>query len=67
MTSEYENRDLRLTGMIKTPLKKYWGWGKSNAGLRCPIDKDVNELDNKEFIYVPKLQTYVSTGWCRWV
>lgn len=62
MTSEYENRDLRLSGMIKTPLKKYWGWGKSNAGGGAQYDKDVNELDNKEFIYVPRLQTYVSTG-----
>lgn len=62
MNSEYENRDLRLTGMIKTPLKKYWGWGKSNSGGGAQYDKDVSDVDNKELIYIPKLQTYVSTG-----
>lgn len=62
MALEYDNRDLRLIGMVKTPLKKYWGWGKSNAGGGAQYDKNVNEIDNKEFIYVPKLQTFVSTG-----
>lgn len=62
MDSEFENRDLRLTGMIKTPLNKYWGWGKSNGGGGAQYDKDINDLDIKELIYVPKLQTYVSTG-----
>lgn len=62
MTSEFENRDLRLTGMIKTPLKKYWGWGKSNGGGGAQYDKDVNDMESNEFLYVPRLQTYLSTG-----
>ncbi|WP_372772864.1 RagB/SusD family nutrient uptake outer membrane protein [Mangrovibacterium sp.] len=32
MVDEFENRDLRLEGLVTEPLKEYWGWGGSTNG-----------------------------------
>jgi hypothetical protein len=32
MTSEFQNRDLRLKGFVSEPLKRYWGWGLAVDG-----------------------------------
>nr|WKN34557.1 RagB/SusD family nutrient uptake outer membrane protein [Tunicatimonas sp. TK19036] len=32
LTSEYENRDLRVRLNTKVPLQQYWGWGAATAG-----------------------------------
>lgn len=32
MVDEFQNRDLRLVGLVKQPLKEYWGYGNTNGG-----------------------------------
>jgi len=58
MQSEFENRDLRLKGLVKEPLKKYWGWGAGTNGGGARYDQNIDDITTYDFRYVPKLQTY---------
>ncbi|PWJ57934.1 putative outer membrane starch-binding protein [Dyadobacter jejuensis] len=53
MTSEYENRDYRLTSTIQKPMDWYWGWGSNNAGSNYAID--ITTLASTTYQYIPNL------------
>lgn len=61
MVSEYSNRDLRLKGLIKEPLKNYWGWGKGNDGGGAQYDKTFADV-KFDFRFIPALQSSSMTG-----
>ena len=56
MTSEFENRDYRLTSFVYRPLKEYWGWGSNvnggGAQYGVPFE-DSGKIWN--YTYVPEL------------
>ena len=60
MTSEFQNRDLRLVGLVKEPLKEYWGYGSGTAGGGAQYDKDFSDF-SWDFRYVPNLDNESAT------
>jgi len=60
MTSEFQNRDLRLKGLVKEPLKKYWGYGAATDGGGAQYGKDFEDSGIEfDYRFVPQL---VSSG-----
>lgn len=57
MTSEFENRDNRLTSFVRRPLQEYWGWGANNdgGGAQYGVDFADSGIDF-DYRYVPQLQ-----------
>lgn len=56
MTSEFDNRDYRLTSCVKRPYRHYWGYG-STAG--CPdytVDLMSYPESDAQHFYVPNLR-----------
>ncbi|MDF9799333.1 hypothetical protein OKW21_004596 [Catalinimonas alkaloidigena] len=56
MTSEFQNRDLRLKGLVKEPLEEYWGWGAATQGGGAQYGTDFDESGIEfDYRYVPQL------------
>lgn len=58
MTSEFENRDNRLTSFVMQPLKEYWGHGSATdgGGARWNMSwEEATESTGYDFRYVPIL------------
>ncbi|WP_044237172.1 RagB/SusD family nutrient uptake outer membrane protein [Flexithrix dorotheae] len=55
MTSEFENRDLRIK-LIREPLKQYWGWGSNTdgGGAQYGVDFEDSGIEY-DYRYVPNL------------
>lgn len=53
MTSEFENRDYRLTGLVYKPMNWYWGYGKYNTGAQ--YSKDITTLSSATYQAIPNL------------
>ncbi|WP_198034440.1 RagB/SusD family nutrient uptake outer membrane protein [Dyadobacter tibetensis] len=53
MTSEFENRDYRITANVMAPTKWYWGWGSINAGAM--YNTDITTLASPTYQYFPNL------------
>lgn len=57
MTSEFENRDLRLISFVKQPLKEYWGYGVvDGGGAQYGVDFADSGVDF-DYRYIPELQS----------
>ena len=58
MTSEFRNRDMRLTSFVKEPLVKYWGHGAATdgGGAQYGVDFDDSGIVY-DYRYVPQLQS----------
>lgn len=62
MKSEFQNRDLRLKGLVREPLKQYWGYGSNTNGGGAQYTKTFATSGiNFDYTYVPQL-TSLSTG-----
>lgn len=56
MTSEYQNRDMRL--MYKRPMQEYWGWGNAVDGGGAQYGVDFADSGIPfNYTYVPNLAT----------
>ncbi len=56
MTSEFRNRDMRLTSFVKEPLVKYWGHGSSTDGGGAQYGVDFEDSGVEfDYRYVPQL------------
>lgn len=56
MTSEYQNRDYRLTSLTRTPLVQYWGWGSNVDGGGAQYEAGFeNSGIDYDYRYVPNL------------
>jgi starch-binding outer membrane protein, SusD/RagB family len=53
MTSEFENRDYRLTALVYKPMEWYWGYGKYNTGAQ--YTKDITTLASATYQAIPNL------------
>ncbi len=57
MTSEFENRDLRLISFVRKPLQKYWGWGSNTDGGGAQYGVEFENSGIKfDYRYVPQLE-----------
>lgn len=54
MESEFNNRDLRLVGLTRRPIKEYWGYGSGTSGGGHQYDKEFSDIE-WDFRYVPNL------------
>lgn len=54
MVSEFKNRDLRLVGLTREPLKEYWGYGSGTSGGGHQYDKVFADIA-WDFRYIPNL------------
>ncbi|MBO0590228.1 RagB/SusD family nutrient uptake outer membrane protein [Cellulophaga sp. E16_2] len=58
MTSEFQNRDLRLKSFVYEPLKEYWGRGLSIDGGGAQYGTDFADAGTGfDYRYVPQLQS----------
>jgi len=53
MTSEYENRDYRLTGLVFKPMNWYWGYNKYKTGSQYGVD--ITTLASATYQSIPNL------------
>ncbi|MRT93761.1 RagB/SusD family nutrient uptake outer membrane protein [Ancylomarina sp. 16SWW S1-10-2] len=56
MNSEFQNRDLRLVGLVKEPIKEYWGYGSGSEGGGAQYNLDFADLA-WDFRYIPNLSS----------
>ncbi|WP_347840816.1 RagB/SusD family nutrient uptake outer membrane protein [uncultured Draconibacterium sp.] len=59
LEDEFQNRDLRLRGLVYIPKKQYWGWGTSvntGGGAQYGVPFDESGIDY-EYGYYPSLRT----------
>jgi hypothetical protein len=58
MTGEFQNRDLRLVGLVQEPLKEYWGWGGSTNGGGAQYGVAFEDAGTDyDYTYVPNLDS----------
>lgn len=58
MNSEFENRDLRLVGLVNEPLSKDWGWGLGTDGGGAQYGVPYEEAGvDYHYTYIPNLET----------
>ncbi|WP_052343440.1 RagB/SusD family nutrient uptake outer membrane protein [Saccharicrinis fermentans] len=65
MTDEFENRDLRLVGLVSEPGKQYWGYGASARGGGARYDKTFEEVEletSYDYTYWPQLLNNAERG-----
>lgn len=56
MVDEFQNRDLRLVGLVSEPLKEYWGWGGSTNGGGAQYGVDFDDAGTGyDYRFVPNL------------
>ncbi|MCX6236389.1 MAG: RagB/SusD family nutrient uptake outer membrane protein [Bacteroidia bacterium] len=53
MTSEFDNRDYRLTGLVYKPMAWYWGYNKYKTGSQYGID--ITTLASATYQSIPNL------------
>ncbi|HZL11156.1 MAG TPA: RagB/SusD family nutrient uptake outer membrane protein [Prolixibacteraceae bacterium] len=53
MTSEFDNRDYRLTALVWKPMAWYWGYGLYNTGAK--YGTDITTLASASYQYIPNL------------
>ncbi len=60
---EYQNRDLRLTGLNKIPFRQYWGWNSPNTsqggGAQYGVPFEESGVDY-DYRYSPQLRSEVN-------
>jgi len=54
MTSEFENRDFRLTSFVSVPLDYVWGYGLTGEGGGAIYDENIED-QSYDFRYIPNL------------
>jgi hypothetical protein len=56
MVDEFQNRDLRLVGLVTEPIKEYWGWGGSTNGGGAQYGVAFEDAGTGyDYTYVPNL------------
>ncbi|MCM4156934.1 RagB/SusD family nutrient uptake outer membrane protein [Gramella sp. AN32] len=56
ITSEFQNRDMRVTSFVRVPFKEYWGWGSNTDGGGAQYGVDFAESGiNYDYRYIPQL------------